>query len=428
MVEPKTQRLLCLSNGHGEDAIALRILRALQNRLPSIEISALPIVGEGHLYESHGIPIIGLTKAMPSGGFIYMDGRQFLRDMQGGLLQLTLSQLRAVRHWAQTGGCILAVGDIVPLLFGWISGASYAFVGTAKSEYYLRDEEGLLPRTSWFEQMESWSGSVYLPWERWLMQHPRCKAVFPRDALTTQVLRQWPIPAFDVGNPMMDDLTDDPDVGESNQWEWMKQFACQVERTILLLPGSRIPEAYENWELILQGVDSVLEQWGDRPLLFLAAIAPSLDKAQFISTLEQKGWQIKKSFESSDRILNSIFLTQRIQSLGLIWSGFNACIHLADGAIAMAGTATEQFVGLGKPAFIIPGRGPQFTPSFAEAQTRLLGPSVTLVKNPSQIGKHMNMLFSDEQKLQRIQLNGRRRMGSQGASDRIAQHLTQALL
>jgi len=40
----------------------------------------------------------------------------------------------------------------------------------------------------------------------------------------------------------------------------------------------------------------------------------------------------------------------------------------------MAGTATEQFVGLGKPAIAIPGIGPQFTAAFAEAQSRHLGP------------------------------------------------------
>lgn len=34
-------------------------------------------------------------------------------------------------------------------------------------------------------------------------------------------------------------------------------------------------------------------------------------------------------------------------------------------------------VGQGKPVFTIPGRGPQFTAAFAEAQSRLLGESVS---------------------------------------------------
>ena len=39
----------------------------------------------------------------------------------------------------------------------------------------------------------------------------------------------------------------------------------------------------------------------------------------------------------------------------------------------MAGTATEQAIGLAKPVIQIEGKGPQFTKSFAEAQRRLLG-------------------------------------------------------
>ncbi len=194
-------QLLCLSNGHGEDIIAVRILQELQRHPAAPELAALPLVGEGMAYTQLDIPIIGPVQRMPSGGFIYMESRQLVRDVQSGLLQLTLAQFKAVRRWAKKGGVILAVGDIVPLVFAWLSGAPYAFIGTAKSEYYLRDEAGWLPNRS---RWEGWSGSVYLPWERWLMSRTRCKAVFPRDKLTTTILQQWSIPAFDLGNPMMD--------------------------------------------------------------------------------------------------------------------------------------------------------------------------------------------------------------------------------
>ncbi|NER08061.1 MAG: hypothetical protein F6K17_38700, partial [Okeania sp. SIO3C4] len=197
-------RLLCLSNGHGEDAIACRILRPLQQSTAIKELVALPLVGTGQAYQSLNIPIIGQTKAMPSGGFVYMDGSQLVRDVRGGLVPLTLSQLRSVRQWGRSGGQILAVGDIVPLLFAWWGRAPYGFVGTAKSEYYLRDESGVLTRCTWFERMESWAGSVYSPLERWLIGRSRCHAVFPRDHLTAMFLRKWDIPVFDLGNPMMD--------------------------------------------------------------------------------------------------------------------------------------------------------------------------------------------------------------------------------
>lgn len=58
-------------------------------------------------------------------------------------------------------------------------------------------------------------------------------------------------------------------------------------------------------------------------------------------------------------------------------SQFADCLHACWGGLAMAGTATEQLVGLGKPVFAVPGQGPQFNFRFAEAQQRLLGPSVS---------------------------------------------------
>jgi uncharacterized protein (TIGR03492 family) len=98
-------------------------------------------------------------------------------------------------------------------------------------------------------------------------------------------------------------------------------------------------------------------------------------------------------------------------------------LYQADLAIAMAGTATEQFVGLGKPAIAIPGNGPQFTPTFAEAQGRLLGPSLILVKHPAEVAGAVQSLLRDPDRLQLIAENGWRRMGESGASPRIAECL-----
>ncbi|MEO0409211.1 MAG: hypothetical protein AAF289_17855, partial [Cyanobacteria bacterium P01_A01_bin.135] len=95
----------------------------------------------------------------------------------------------------------------------------------------------------------------------------------------------------------------------------------------------------------------------------------------------------------------------------------------ADAAIAMAGTATEQVVGLGKPVLTLAGEGPQFTPAFAEAQTRLLGPSVELVSAPENMGKALQALWDNRQRRRAIAANGLRRLGPPGAAARIAAHL-----
>ncbi len=424
-------KLLCLSNGHGEDAIAVRILRQLQQQAPDLELAALPIVGEGHAYtELENVPIIGPVKRMPSGGFIYMDGRQLWRDLQGGLLQLSLAQFKVVQAWGKEGGVILAVGDIVPLLFAWLSGASYGFVGTAKSEYYLRDEDGLLPNRSWFERLEGWSGSVYLPWERWLMKNKRCKAVFPRDSLTTTTLQQFSIPAFDLGNPMMDDLA--PENPPAVFYDPNAEFR-ETQRSLLitLLPGSRAPEVYENWQQILLSLPNLIETFSQRSPVFLAAIAPALSLELFCQILEAQGWQrpaIDPRLETAG-LSDPAALTfrQGTATLTLSQNGFREYLQQADFAIAMAGTATEQFIGLGKPAIALPGKGPQFTPAFAEAQSRLLGPSLILVRHPQQVAPVMAELLRDPDRLQLIAENGQRRMGEPGAAYRIAACLRERL-
>ncbi|AFZ44859.1 hypothetical protein PCC7418_2721 [Halothece sp. PCC 7418] len=407
-------KLLCLSNGHGEDVIAVRILTALRQQDPSVEIAALPIVGNGSAYHRSRIQLITPGKTMPSGGFIYMDAKELWRDVRGGLIALTLAQLKAVRRWAKQGGIILAVGDIVPLLFAWLSGTDYIFVGTAKSEYYLRDEVGWLPKTSNFERK---LGSVYLPWERCLMKTRRCRGVFPRDRLTTQVLQQFKIPAYDFGNAMMDGIVPESPMTEQSDW--------QRSLRILLLPGSRSPEAERNWELILDAVESMIRREGKRRLSFFSAIAPSLNLDPFCEALQARGWHPNPNPSTATVIQDQqgLAFQQGVTPLLLTQNAYHSCLLASDLAIAMAGTATEQFVGLGKPVITFPGNGPQYTPAFAEAQTRLLGASVILVKKPSQAADVFQELFTDPDRLQLIADNGKQRMGKPGAASRIADHL-----
>lgn len=433
-------RLLVLSNGHGEDVIAVRILQELQQLSNPPDIFALPIVGQGHAYQQLNIPLIGSVRTMPSGGFIYMDGRQLVRDVRGGLLPLTLSQIKAIRTWVNlqkksgNKSAILAVGDIVPLLFAWASGGNYAFIGTAKSEYYVRDEVGLLQRKSKAARWENFSGSIYHPWERWLMSRPHCKAIFPRDSLTTEILKKWSIPAFDLGNPMMDGLEPSFPQGRLYRGDAEQQ---EIIRPLIvtLLPGSRPPEAYANWEQIMLAVSSLMGSFAERDYLshtyrtmvFLGAIASSLDLNILCQSLQSQGWDLYS--ECPVKISDAKALTFKSQNAYLVLTqqAYNDCLHLGDLAIAMAGTATEQFIGLGKPAIAIPGNGPQYNPVFAEAQSRHLGSSLILVEQAAQVGQVVRSLFNDPDKLQAIAHNGLRRMGKPGAARRIAECLQERL-
>ncbi|MEO0533950.1 MAG: lipid-A-disaccharide synthase-related protein [Cyanobacteria bacterium P01_A01_bin.123] len=418
-------KILCISNGHGEDIIALQILKSLQKADPTVAISALSIVGEGHAYRQVNIPVVGPTKTLASGGFLYMDSQQLVRDIKSGLISLTLGQLRAIKRWVTTeAGCILAVGDIVPLLLAWWSGAPYAFIGTAKSEYHLRDEQGPLQRENWWDQQESAAASVYFPWERWLMARRRCRAVFPRDRITTERLLRWPIQAFDLGNPMMDDLMPTPACLAAKATHLETSGRSHKPLTVTLLPGSRPPEVYKNWQIILTACTCLVDADATQPLRFLAAITPSLDLRAFESCLAQAGWQ---PANTPLPVLHEgetyVTYTREAAVLALISDAYADCLHQANLGIAMAGTATEQLVGLGKPVITLPGQGPQFTPTFAQAQSRLLGCSIVHVEDAKMLPGVVKDLMGDRERLDQIQANGLKRMGRPGAARRIADRL-----
>lgn len=466
--------LLCISNGHGEDVIACRILTALIQQQPNIQLAALPISGVGSAYRSAGIEIVGPTQVLPSGGFLNQDPRQLARDMKGGLLGLTRSQLSAVKKWTKTWTSapaahtpqILAVGDIVPLLFAYRSGLPYHFVGTAKSEYWLRDERGKLPIAKFSDRLQGWSGSVYFPWERWLMARPRCRSVFVRDALTANHLQTLGVAAQYAGNPMMDGLaptgklatllqalrtqlqpaapvpspstsgsdnyvtypTADGDAasvsvtsGGPDKAKAAALFLSPKPRlnplTIALIPGSRPPEAYENWVNILSAVPGLAAAFPNRSLILLGAIAPSLSlerleadalAAGLIAARQQQPYPI---------------CTYQNVTLVLTNDAYTDCLAEAEVAIATAGTATEQFVGLGKPAITLPGKGPQFTSAFATVQAKMLGPSVAMMSSADDVGSAIAKLISDPDRLQLVYQNGKQRMGDPGAGQRIATNL-----
>ncbi|MFN3428597.1 MAG: lipid-A-disaccharide synthase-related protein [Candidatus Sericytochromatia bacterium] len=380
---PPRRPLLMLSNGHGEDAIAAALIPHL--RAEGATVEALPIVGEGHAYRALDVPMIGPTQAMPSGGFVYGRPVALAGDLAGGLIQLTRRQIAAVRETRGRYAGVVAVGDIVVLGFARLAKAPIAIVGCAKSDHYLHGKPG-----------------SYLWHERLLMRHPRCAGVYPRDRVTTDNLRAIGIDATYLGNPMMDGLAPTgrplPDPSAAT--------------TILILPGSR-QEAHANVAPLRAAARAMRMSVpaSSGPVRFLAAIAPGLALAPF----EGDGFTLG---------VNATLTHPDGTTIHLLEGAFADAAHAADLALAMAGTATEQVVGLGKPVVAVPGRGPQFTHAFAEAQTRLLGESVTLVTGgPDRIAEAAWAILADPDRLHRIAENGRQRMGESGASSRLARHI-----
>ena len=376
-----------MSNGHGEDYIASQLAIELQKL--RIDIIALPIVGRGQAYQKYNIEIIGpVQDTMPSGGFVYMDWKQLLGDLKGGLGGLTMRQMCAVRHPERPVDLVLAVGDIVVQLLARWSCTPFVFVGTAKSDYFIADREGPYRRWHrlWLALRAQPHLSVHAPWERWMMKPPRCRAVFPRDSLTALSLKEYGLPVFDLGNPMMDNLDSGPDLQE-----------IPADRpAVLLLPGSRPPEAYRNWALMGDVVRRLPKHF-----TCYGAIAPSLD----LETL--------RSLWPED-----------VPPALLISGQFASCARRADVVLGMAGTANEQCVGLGKAVVTLPGEGPQFTSTFAETQQRLLGISLRLAPDPASAASFIQQELDSPRDLR---ANARERMGHPGAACRIATKICKIL-
>ena len=133
---PTAKRILFISNGHGEDNHSSYIIETLRELCPSLDIAAMPIVGEGGAYRRLKVPIIGPTRIMPSGGFTYMNRWKLLDDIGSGLIGLTWQQLQAVRQYAATCDLVHATGDTIGQGFAYLSGRPFvSFISCLSSLY-----------------------------------------------------------------------------------------------------------------------------------------------------------------------------------------------------------------------------------------------------------------------------------------------------
>lgn len=401
-----TRRVLFLSNGHGEDLNASLVLKALRGIAPDVEVVAMPIVGEGNAYRRLGVEIIGPTQQLPSGGFNYINFGRFLnpvnwwrdtnpvslvKDLLSGLIGLTWRQFQAVQRHSPTCDLLFACGDIVPILFARFTGRPFIVFLVSTSSYY--------------------EGTVKLPWlVQWGMKSSQCLAILTRDRYTAQeLLQRGFIRTQFLGYPIMDVLTPSGRV-----------FAAAWGPMIALLPGSRLPEAKHNLALMLELCEAIAHL---RPAQFRAALVPGFKDGHLAALVAEQGWEIEADKLHKGEV-----------TVHYHFDAFADILHQCDLVVGMAGTAVEQAVGLGKPILQIPGPGPQFTYLFAEAQMRLLGPSVVTVGTRPATAKTLGcaaakiaQMLDDPQFLEFCRENGRERVGEPGGSDAIARRILDAL-
>jgi uncharacterized protein (TIGR03492 family) len=399
-----SKRILFISNGHGEDNHTSHVIQTLRQLYPSLEMAAMPIVGEGKAYRSLDVPIIGPTQTMPSGGFFYMKRLYLLKDFQSGLIGLTWRQLQAVLEYAPNCDLIMATGDFVSQTFAYLTKRPFVSFISCLSALY----EGQLRLNP-------------LLWHD--LNSSRCLAVFTKDSHTAYDLQRQGIakallagiPALDRLVPTGKDLHLKPD-----------------ERAIAILPGSRMPEAARNFCLLLQLVVEIAKVMPESGLQFRAALIPSLIE-QLEDIAKSQGWQLTQGILTYSPPGSSAEESPLVE-VRCYSDAFSDILCYSTLVIGMAGLAVEQAVAIGKPVIQIPGEGPQFTYQFAEAQTRLLGMSAqTIGTKPAtpeilkQAAKRVIETLEDSDYLAKCKENGPERFGPPGASERIARFLLNSL-
>ncbi|MGE4169531.1 MAG: lipid-A-disaccharide synthase-related protein [Candidatus Margulisiibacteriota bacterium] len=328
--------ILVVSNGFGEDGIAVNLCKAFQKQVPETVFLPLPMVGQGKAYQQATLAPVLTNPTLPSGGFIrtFFDLKQ---DLKAGLIRMHWRQFQTAKSLRRQADFCLCVGDVFCLVMGILSGCrTLYFLPTAKSDKFMK----------------------HSAIEIWLMKR-YAKAVFPRDAETTASLRQAGVPAFFWSNPMFDHLTPTgKNLGLSK--------AIPV---VGILPGSR-QEAYQNLAFCLELATQKPDwQW-------VVALSPHLDLKTIAQEANRQGWTSVAS--QSDC---SLILTHASHSTVRFSPDFTDVLDQTQVLIGLSGTANEQAVACGKTVVAFEGFGPQSSALRFQEQQLLLGQDQLWVVN-----------------------------------------------
>lgn len=371
-------RILFVSNGHGEEAIAARLAREVAS-LAAVEFDHLALVGEfGH---PSGMRDVGPRRALPSGGLIAMGNwPNIASDLRAGLLGHTLQQLRFLRGARGRYAAVVAVGDVFGLLMALQARSPTVYVGTAKSVYvapYGRLEEQVLRRA---------------------------RAIFVRDEATAQRLRNHGVDAQAPGNAIVDLYETDLAVSRS------------FERQIALFPGSR-GAAYADGLFLCSVVRRIAElRSGVGAVL---SIAPGLRAERFAELLGGDGWSVLQGEEPQVPFVLLAGESPMVRA----WSGpIGALLPSTDLVLGQAGTANEAAAAAGVPVVAFELAGEKKSAWYRMRQRGLLGDALKIVSGDIQAASQAVLELLDDPALRgSMGATGRERMGPPGGARAIAQ-------
>ncbi|MCA9781337.1 MAG: hypothetical protein KC800_31680, partial [Candidatus Eremiobacteraeota bacterium] len=288
-----SHKLLVLSNGAGEDAIAAKVLRELPDELRA-RVVCCPLVGPGRAYTDY--ELCGPRVLPPSEGLFRESWILALKDLTQGVIAGHLRQLKFLRSVREKVGLAVAVGDLFPVLWATLGGASRTlFVGTAKSVYH---------------HPYSWP-------ERWILSR-YVRESLVRDQATAERLGQLGLRARWLGNAMMDEVQPQ---GTALPFD-------QELPVLTLFPGSRgqAPETLSYQLDVLQEVNR------NRPVQAGVALAPGTEREALVRPALQKGWDYSPEGD---------VLTDGSTKIHLLSGVLGDLLSVSSVALGQAGTANE---------------------------------------------------------------------------------------
>jgi uncharacterized protein (TIGR03492 family) len=373
------KRLLVLSNGAGEDAIAAHILRRLPESVQA-SVVCCPLVGQGMALQPY--ELVGPRVTPPSEGLFRESIGLAVADLLQGVLLGHLRQLRFLRSRRTAFALTVAVGDLFPVLWAGVAGLRpLLFVGTAKSVYH---------------HPYSWP-------ERSLLRH-FCQLSLVRDQATAERLTAQSVNARWQGNAMMDEVVPSgrplPLAGEGP--------------LLTLLPGSR-QEAPNVLPFQLDAVSHLRRRCG--PLRAAVAAAPGCQVEELTSISRQQGWSL---FSCPGE--GALGLLERDGlSVPILRGRLGDLLLESQLALGQAGTANEQAAGAGVPVVAFDTRAGRGLRWYRKRQKGLLGDAVTVLpQNLEAMTNELAELLTNPQERARRGLIGKERMGPPGGAQRMA--------
>jgi tetraacyldisaccharide 4'-kinase len=389
------RNILVISNGRGEDSIAVTLLENLKKVLRKEELAeddlniiALPLVGEGLLYKNIGYSTAATWSDLPSHGFFSVFS--FLRDLRHGLLDNWRKQAAIIKREAQTADLILTVGDIWPALLASLFGRRKKIVhmATAVSIYIRR-----------YSLAEIWLFKKYV------------SCVICRDLPTCTELQKFNVNAFYAGNPMLDD----PILRSTNT----NLGLDKKHRRIVLIPSSR-EDAYDN---ILRMLNVVKHFSVKSNFQFVISLAPNLNLDRLRLALNKSDWSLFDLQHKKTPIVAEL-LNKNSAQVYVVHGYFRECLNEASLVIGMTGTGNEQIAGLGIPLVLLKGKSAAASRGRLRHYKKLLDGAVLALRGSDErIARAVTELLASSKKLQNMADAGRARMGAAGGAYFIARKI-----